>query len=252
MERVLVLQSVSGAIYLLTITVVGIRLLMLARRNNALPELLLGLSLLVGGTFGASLEAGGMAISGSADPGVVGMLLLVGKVCGMVALVFQGVFIWRVFRPNAAWAPAMIGICFAFSATALAGFWMHGTFSTAQIPLVWFWLELIGRTAGSAWLVSEASRYYLLMRKRMQLGLADPIVGNRFLLWAFAGACGIAMMMTAVPPVIAPNSTHPLMAWDIALFSGAGISFCIAYSLIFFPPERYLSWITVRAARRTA
>jgi hypothetical protein len=253
MERVMVMQSVSGTIYMLTITVVAIRLLMLARRNKGMPELLLGLSLLIGGTFGATLEAGGMAAKATIDdPALIGTMLLCGKVCGLFALVFQGLFIWKVFRPEAAWAPAMVGICFAFSATALAGFWLNGTFSTAEIPMLWFWLELAGRTTGSCWLVVEAIRYYRLMRRRMQLGLADPVICNRFLLWAVAGVCGVAMMLTAVPPVIAPASDHPLMSLDIVAFSVTGIGFCVAYSLVFFPPERYLRWLGSRAAGRAS
>jgi len=253
MQRVMLLQSVSGALYMLIITVVAIRLLMLARRNRGLPELLLGSSLLLGGTFGASLEAGGMAIVATAeDVSVIGKMLLAGKLFGLVALACQGLFIWKVFRPEATWAPAMVGLMFAFSATGFVGFWLHGTFTTAQIPMTWFWIELLGRSMGSLWLVFEAVRYYRLMRKRMQLGLADPVVCNRFLLWAVGGCCGIAMMLTAVPPVISPNSAHPLMVWDIMAFSAAGIGFCIAYSLVFFPPASYLRWVGQKAAGRAS
>lgn len=118
--------------------------------------------------------------------------------------------------------------------------------------MAWFWPELIARTAGSVWLVTEAVRYHLLMRRRVVLGLADPVVCNRFLLWATGGVFGVAMMLTAVPPVIAPGSTHPLMAFDIVAFSAAGIGFCIAYSLVFFPPGAYLRWVGARAQARAA
>jgi hypothetical protein len=252
LQQVQLFQSISGTIYLLTITAVGIRLLMLARRNRGLPELLLGVSLLVGGTFGATLEASGLALRPTIEPGVVGMLLFSGKVCGLIALVCQGVFIWKVFRSDAAWAPALVGLCFSLSAAAMVGFWAYGTFSTGLIHMTWFWLELIGRTTGSVWLVCEAVRYYRLMRRRMHLGLADPVVTNRFLLWGVAGIFGLLMMMTAVPPVIAPTTTHWLMAWDIALFSAFGIGFCIAYSLVFFPPAFYLRWIGSGGAEPTA
>lgn len=243
MQRILLMQSISGSIYLLTITAVGFRLLGLAHRNRGVPELMLGLSLLIGGTLGATLEASGLAMASSVEPHVVGMLLLIGKTCGLVALICQGIFIWKVFRPDAVWAPALVGLCFALSATALAGFWLHGTFTTGQIPMIWFWVELIGRTTGSIWLVCEAALYYRKMRRRIKLGLADPVVGNRFLLWAIAGVCGISMMLTAVPPVLYPTTTHWLMVWDIALFSACGIGFSIAYSLVFFPPALYVRWI---------
>ena len=55
------------------------------------------------------------------------------------------------------------------------------------------------------------------------------------------------MMLTAVPPVLYPTSTHWLMLWDLALFSVCGIGFSAAYSLVFFPPAIYLRWIGDRA-----
>jgi len=252
MEGILLLQVISGSIFLLTITLVGMRLLMLAKRSRKLPELLLGLSLIVGGTFGASLEAGGLAIKLEVEPSVVGMLLLAGKTCGALALGFQGFFIWKVFRPDSAWAPVLIGVCISVTVASLVGFGFSGTFSTGHVPMIWFWPELLARTAGSAWLVFEAIRYYRLMRRRQAIGLGDPVISNRFLLWAIGGVCGMLMMLTAVPPVLDPNSTHPMMAFDILAFSAFGIGFSVAYSLVFFPPAAYLQWIGVRAAARAA
>jgi hypothetical protein len=251
-QQALLMQSVTGTIYLLTITAVGIRLLALARRSRVLPELMLGISLLVGGTFGATLEASGLALATKIEPQMVGTLLLAGKSCGLVALGCQGVFLWKVFRPDATWAPALIGVCLALSITAIVGFAQSGTFTTGHVPMLWFWLELVARTAGSVWLVCESIHYYRLMKKRITLGLADPVVGNRFLLWAIAGVCGISMMLTAVPPVLYPTTTHWLMVWDIALFSSCGIGFCIAYSLVFFPPAFYLRRISGSAELNTA
>ena len=49
-----IIQAIAGTLYLATISTVGIRVLILARRNRGMPELLLGISLVVGGTFGAS------------------------------------------------------------------------------------------------------------------------------------------------------------------------------------------------------
>jgi hypothetical protein len=191
-------------------------------------------------------------MAATAEPILVGRMLLAGKSCGLVALACQGVFIWKVFRPDATWAPALIGVCLCASAAALVGFGLSGTFTTGQVPMHWFWLELAGRTAGSLWLVCEAIRYYELMRKRMRLGLADPVICNRFLLWAIGGVCGISMMLTAVPPVLYPTTTHWLMAWDVALFSAFGIGFCIAYSLVFFPPAIYRRWLAGEGEARTA
>ena len=93
--------------------------------------------------------------------------------------------------------------------------------------------------------MTEATRYYKMMKKRVQLGLADPVVTNRFLLWALAAAGGVMMMLTSVPPVIAPGSQNPLMALD--LFAFFGCAFSIIYGLAFFPPTRYRNWLNATA-----
>ena len=252
LERVLVFQSITGTIYLATITVVAVRLLLLARRSRELPELMLGLTLLVGGTLGATIEAGALTMRPTAAPELVGTMLLVGKCCGLVSLSCQGVFVWKVFRPAARWALPFIAAYVATAAAAIGGFWLHGTFSTGLVPMSWFWLELVARCAGSIWLVVESIHYYGLVRRRLRLGLAEPVLVNRFLLWAIAGVLGVAMLLTSVPPVLYPDSTHWLMVWDVAAFCVFGIGFSVAYSLVFFPPRFYRAWIGERAERQAA
>ncbi len=40
------------------------------------------------------------------------------------------------------------------------------------------------RIVPTAWACYESLRYYRSMHRRQTLGLADPIVANRFLLWS--------------------------------------------------------------------
>jgi hypothetical protein len=238
------LQAVAGTLYLLTITAVGFRLLQLARRTGKRPELLMALSLLIGGTLGATLEATGMGgAQTEIDPAVSGKLLLSGKLLGIVSLACQCLFIRMVFRPDSRWSLGLVIAIVAVPALAFAGFAQAGTFSSGQLPQSWFFFELVGRFGGSVWLMTEATRYYVMMKKRVQLGLADPVVTNRFLLWALAAGGGVMMMLTAVPPVIAPGSQHSLMVLDLLAFAFFGCVFSIIYGLAFFPPARYLAWL---------
>ncbi|MCP3982920.1 MAG: hypothetical protein GY723_00940 [bacterium] len=243
-----VVQAASASFYVLTITVVGVRLLVLARRNRQLPELYLGLSLILGGTLGASLEAGAMVAVKDLDPERVGLMLAFGKFLGILALAMQGLFIWKVFRCDSRWAPGLLACYVGLACAAFAGFYLGGTFTTGQIPMGWFWLELLGRTAGSVWLICEASRYYGLMSRRVGLGLADPVVSNRFLLWAIAGGLGVLMMLTAAPPALYPGSTSLWMAYDLVVFSLCGVGFSIVYALAFFPLASYQRWLRGRVA----
>jgi hypothetical protein len=150
-DAVVAIQAPAGALYLLTVTIVGCRLLLLARRSGGLPELLLGLALLLGGTLGGPLEAAGMASRADIDPAISGKLLLVGKLFGMVALACHAVFIWRVFRPSEPWAPWLAGALVACPLAGLLGAAATGAFARAEIPLFWFWVEQLGRIGASCW-----------------------------------------------------------------------------------------------------
>ena len=157
METVVVIQAVAGGIYLLTITVVGVRLLRLARRSRALPELLLGLALVLGGTFGGPLEAIGISARHEIGPVLAGRFLLAGKIFGLATLACHAGFIWRVFRPSEAWAAALVAGLLSLPLSALWGFSASGAFAGAEIPLLWFWVDLAGRLGASCWLVVEGA-----------------------------------------------------------------------------------------------
>ena len=44
------------------------------------------------------------------------------------------------------------------------------------------WLGWAGRTGAMLWVAIESFRYYGQQRRRLRIGLADPILSNRFLL----------------------------------------------------------------------
>ena len=54
----------------------------------------------------------------------------------------------------------------------------------------WTWLPL-GLTLSFGWAFLECGRYHLLLRRRQRVGLADPIVTDRFALYATATALGV-------------------------------------------------------------
>ena len=240
MSAIEALQAAAASLYMLTVTVIGCRLLLLARRSRALPELFLGASLILGGVIGAALEAGGLAAVRDCSPQLVGRLLFAGKLFGIVGLLFSVLFLWRVFRPRERWAGLLVGALVACSLTALCGFAWHGTFATAEIPTLWFGVEFVGRIGSPCWLVFEASRYHGLMRRRLRLGLADPVVTNRFLLWALAGGFSAILLVTSVPPVFLDPIRHEaLLITDLLIFSVCGVASSICYALAFFPPPAY-------------
>jgi hypothetical protein len=245
------MQAVAGIVYLLTITVVGCRLLLLARRTGALPELLLGGALILGGTLGGPLEAVAMAAKAEIGPETAGRLLFAGKAFGVVAVACHALFIRCVFRPRERWATVLVFALVACLLAGMTGTATSGAFATAETPLLWFWVDLAARLGGSTWLVLEAARYYGLMRRRLRLGLADPVVANRFFLFTVAGVCSIAFLLTSAPPVILDQERYALiLTMDLVVCSAAGVGVSVLYLLTFLPPAAYLR--RVRAASEAA
>jgi hypothetical protein len=253
MTGIEILQGVSGGLYLIVISVVGVRLLLLARRTRELPELLLGTSLLLGGSIGSSIEAVGL--SGATEYGAVtvGRLFALGKLFGLVGFACEAFFIRRVFRPGDRWAGVLMLALLATLAGAFLGFAWAGSFGGAGIHHGFFYLELAARVAFPMWLFVEATRYAGLMEKRLRLGLADPVVANRFVLWSMIGALSVVLLLTSVPPLfLDPVGDRLLLVADMLVFSVTGVALSLVSWLAFFPPAGYRRRIETRAAERSA
>jgi len=235
-----VIQTVVGGLFVLTMASVGCRLLFLARRSRALPELLLGSALILGASIGGPLQGAGLSVKQEFGPEVAGWLLLIGKPFSMVGFLFQGAFVWRVFRPEQWRAGGLVVALLFFELASFWGFARHGTFASGEIPFLWFCVELAGRVGVSCWLGFEAYRYHGLMKRRLSLGLADPVVANRFLLWSLAAIFSIAVLITSVPPIFLDRFQHQtLLNVDLFFFGAAGVTTSALYWLTFLPPAAY-------------
>ena len=98
-----------------------------------------------------------------------------------------------------------------------------------------------------AWTGAESLLYYQKLRRRLALGLGDPIVANRMLLWAVAGfatvlLCGViaASMLAGMAPL---QSALPLCAIGTSALVAS-----ICWTLAFFPPASYLAALLRRQA----
>jgi hypothetical protein len=108
---------------------------------------------------------------------------------GVAASVLCMIAFTRVtFRPDGSAARVvtwlLVGALLAgFFGSGLAGDWIG-----VRSDLAWLWLEQCALVLGLGWAALESGRYHLLMRRRVKLGLAEPLVANRFLLWSvYAG-----------------------------------------------------------------
>jgi hypothetical protein len=234
----------SGVLVMVAVdAVVGVRLLLLAARTRQSPEACFGVSFLFMGVLGYPLAivARKAALAGTPLP----WLLSTGLGFQNVAALAMFVATWRTFRPQAGWPLAVVWLAAAVFVASLTGDSLVAGRWQLHDGGVWYQLGFWTRAAAYAWAAAEAIRYYGVMRRRLALGLADPLVTDRFRLWAisstaitagflvfFAGRTGAANAATSAPVLLA-TSTVGLVA---------GVTMWLA----FLPPAGYVRRVAAR------
>ena len=239
-----VLGSLATLAFIIVGAMVGIRLLILGQKTRGLPERAIGLALLLVGGVGYP-----MAIA-AGTPGLLAPALGV-KVMALSSFVmnlgFIGIvlFTWSVFRRNELWARVVmivLSICYAVHAVLMAQYAL-GMSSPAEMMKGATALTLFGQAMNAVvfcWTAAEAYRYWWMLRKRMAIGLGDPVTTNRFLLWAIA-ATGSVLTNAISWWVIVERIdffASPVVQASIGILSLAS---CASQYLAFLPPKAYLA-----------
>ena len=240
--------AVALALVVLLASTIAWKLLRLAARHRELPELLIGVF------FAAlAIEFGdyGQRLLGlsSFDARPVLFCLSVGSLL---------LFDWLVFRPRSLAAAAVTCITLAVVLSASSLYFAIGA-ASLEIRTVWG----LGRAISLGWAFGESLRYWRLMRRRVAVGAADPVVANRFALWTiWTGAMTalpvaglvtrtIAILRGGIEPWEASGQIE--MTLPMAAFMALILSFvCIAAGalwLSFFPTRRHLASVRTRAAQ---
>jgi len=122
--------------------------------------------------------------------------------------------------------------------SALQGHW--DGFSIADPG---FWLEWVGYTLPLAWAGLEAFAEYRKARLRLPLGLCEPIVCHRLLLWSLFGALQLGTSLVVLPQYAEFDRNGVFAAtWD---FLGGAMELlsAAAVCLIVFDPAVYRRWV---------
>lgn len=229
---------------------IGVRLLLLYRSSRRLPELLLGVSLLATITCMPLLVASGVGGSGDVSsirfaPLVLGFAVFTLNVIGLSA------FTWQTFRPESRWgwlavaAIGAAGIATAIGATVVIAAAPAGV-AAKTAAYGWLLALRVPSVVNFSWTGTEAFLQWRLARRRMSLGLGDPVVTNRFALWCAVGVfatannlVSIALQAQGMGPV-----ANPVGAAVVAV---AGVVSSVLLWLVFLPPARYRVWVMRRA-----
>lgn len=227
----------------------GVRLLLLARRTRALPELALGIAFLLVGALGYPLGLLSAAQAAPEPLARAGFALSNLAVAVGSAAVF--VFTRVVFRPDARWARALVSLAAGLLA-AQAAFGvaraLRGDPASFGVPDLGFSLRQALTAFSYGWTAVEALRYHALLRRRLVLGLAEVALVNRFALWAIAGAGAFSgsAVMSGVSLTGAAPWEDPLALSAVGL---GGVVAAVCAALAFMPPRAYLAWLRRRALR---
>jgi len=240
------------ALYLLVATAVGVQLLRLARKTRLLPEFALGAGLVSIALLGQPVAAVGRApaLIGS---GIGDALLAMGVVISHTGLALLFVFTWSVFRRDSTWAGVLVIVAGLTLATSAAGLIHVGIGSTDMQEIFSrtrpFAVVSVGTIALCfAWNGIESARYARMLRRRLVLGLADPVIIDRFDLWALVGFSSATMCSVLAGCMIAglPPLTEPI---PLVLSAVMSIVAASGWYLSFLPPQRYLAFVRSRGAR---
>jgi hypothetical protein len=231
--------------YCVASLIVGVRLLRLARRTGEIPELMIGSCFISGGLIGfpASVAAQ-LLVSDSPDLArwmamAYAVGLAIAAACILVAW-------WKIYHSASRWGPWVVSVWMAFLAGACVS--QLGRPLAELTPGAGPWQSLRAVVQGGAYAAIAFSgfRYHVLLRRRLRLGLADPVVANRIWLWSVA-----AFLVTlqygytlAIPWL---SSLFDAVSVAPAFVGTLGVLIALSITHAFYPPQRYLRWIEKRA-----
>jgi hypothetical protein len=229
-------------------TAIGARLVGVARRTRQIPELLVGTAILTYSALAlpALLAMGLPWISLTAARA----LQLVQQAANWLAVTALLLFTWRAFRPDSRWVRLAT---FAAIAVGLVASW--GTVSvapqapgaSAMPPQVRPYISLMMGVWGGVflWTGLESLHFHAKMRRRLAIGVGDPLVCNRFLLWAIWGLGCFAFDLLNLGYNLAglDLSRHP--APLLTICASTSLSSAVWY-LAFFAPESYERLVSAR------
>jgi hypothetical protein len=219
----------------------AVGLLRLGIRHRTAPELAMGFYCLlvsIGAVlFGLTIRAGA-----AGNPAAY-TLATAYTLCIALAVCALALGIWRIFRPGDARARALAIGAILWIGAAWVAVNLPGNRTLMSEPTPANLVFVAGRVAVYAFGAFEALRYSGMLRKRVELGLADPVSAHQIRLWGLAWLCAASI---AIGPVLGVwVSGHAALEAPLVLVTLATLNATawICTGLAFFPPRAYQRWV---------
>jgi len=232
-------ELAAGVIYLLA----GARLVLLSIRTAEMPERFLGASFMLIGTSGILYSLPDIRFFSAVETPV----FFAARVTYIPGCALVAVFTRRVFRPDARWARWFVRGVVALVVVGVGGSVTVGDWEGFSLSNGWFWFEWVGYTLPFGWAAAEAFLQYHQARRRVSIGLCEPSVCNRMLLWSLYGGIQFLGCIVVIGQYAAYERENVFTStWDL-LYSSATLAALIVIWLAFFPPRIYARWINAGA-----
>jgi hypothetical protein len=245
-ESAFILELLAGIFFL----IVAVPLLRLAARTRQLPERILGIAFLLMGASYLFYETP-YALQ---DEALLVPFSLVGRLLWNASVVTIAAFTWVVFHRDQPWARALVWGIAVLLLSGLAISVHRGDLEgMAPIGNPGFWLEWVGQVIPFVWIAVDSLIEYSRAHRRARIGLSEPLVSNRYLLFAGFGLAQLATVVLLIPMYIAYEANNGGFAdWTDQLMGSLEMLTIAIVWLAFFPPRFYRSWIERAAARSAA
>lgn len=233
-----VLGGIGFGAFLSVSLVLGVRLLGLARRTRKLPELAIGLNFLLAGVlgYGLLLAAESLRLLPAPWDGR-------GSFAGVTAISlgagFVGLFSRAVFRPESRAAGIALAALIGWLALGVLGSWVLHVAGVAGGAGGWLgrWGPNVGLLLAYGWAAVEPLRFHGLMRRRVRIGMGDPLIANRMLLWGVG--TGAIAAVAAIHLAGQLLGHYELPASLVGVVSLLVLVTAVAEWLAFFPPRAW-------------
>lgn len=244
-----VLVHVAFAAMLAGLLATGIRLVLAARRTRGVPEWTIGVGTLTGAVGGILETTSIRLVESGGDAHTAFLIQAAARMLYMLGSAFLLVAFWKIYHAPRAWARAL-AVGGSAIVLSIGAYWAAGgVHTTVSGPDLRGFVYQAVRASVYVWGVWSGLWYYAQLRKRMRLGLADPVIAQQVLLWAIASATAIGLTGTIVVYQygfgFSPLDATSGMAW----LAGFGFVTGTTLYLAFFPPSFYRRWIIAHATR---